>query len=182
MTVEEIKENVSMRDVLSKYGIKVGRNGMICCPIHGERHPSMKVYKDGYKCFACGSGGDVFRFIQEMENCDFKQAFLILGGTYEHRSDSGRLAAKLGFQRKRKQQQQADRSETEFRKILMRCIDMCQYWVSFREPFDDDWCYAQNKLQWLWHVYEQKYLKGEGVNEVDVFRAYREIRQRFITV
>lgn len=181
MTVEEIKQNVSMRDVLEKYGVKVERNGMCKCPIHGERHPSMKVYPDGYKCFACNSAGDIFKFIQEMEGCDFKQAFLILGGTYEHKSKNSRINAKVGFNRKRKVRQQAEQAEKDFRNILMGCIDACQFWIDNREPFSDDWCYAQNKLPWLWHVYDTKYIEGEEVNENDVFRAYREIRQKLIT-
>ena len=183
MTVEEIKENISMRDVLAKYGVKVNRNGMCCCPIHNEKHPSMKVFEDGYKCFACNSGGDIFKFVQEMEQCDFKQAFFILGGTYEnHRSETARANAKTYFERKRKQKQRAEENEKQFRHMLEDAIGFCQYWISFRDPFSDDWCYAQNRLPWLWGVYETKYIEGNEVNEVDVIRAYREIRQRFVTV
>lgn len=181
MTAEEIKQNVSMRDVLARYGVTVNKNGMCKCPIHGEKHPSMKVYKDGYKCFACGSGGDIFRFVQDMEKCNFKQAFLFLGGTYGKKSEKARINATTSFERKKKQRQRAERSEKEFRQILMGSIDLCRFWIEYREPFSDDWCFAQNKIQWLWHVYETKYLEGEGVKEVNVFRAYREIRQRFIT-
>ena len=183
MTVEEIKETVTMRDVLDKYGIKVNRSGMCCCPIHKERHPSMKVFKDGYKCFACNSGGDIFRFVQEMEGCDFKRAFLILGGTYKkYNSETARANAKVHFERLRKKEQQAKEHEKEFRMILEGSIKLCQFWIANREPFSDDWCYAQNKLPWLWSVFETKYIEGEEVNEINVFRAYREIRQRFIAV
>ena len=183
MTVEEIKETVTMCDVLEKYGVKVNRNGMCCCPIHKERHPSMKVFKDGYKCFACNSGGDIFRFVQEMEGCDFKQAFLILGGTYKkYNSETARASARTHFERLRKREQRAKEHEKEFRHVLDGCIALCQYWIAFRKPFSDDWCYAQNKLSWLWGVYETKYIEGEEVNEINVFRAYREIRQKFIAV
>lgn len=183
MTVEEIKQTISMRDVLEKYGVKVNRNGMCCCPIHGERHPSMKVFSDGYKCFACNSNGDVIKFIQEMEGCDFKQAFRILGGTYQkHESETSRTNARVMFDRKRKERQRAEENEKRFRKILMGSIWLCDWLIGFCEPFSDDWCYAKNKLPWLWHVYETKYLEGEEVNEVDVFRVCGEIRQRFITV
>lgn len=181
MTAEEIKETVSMRDVLDKYGVKVNRNGMCCCPIHNERHPSMKVYSDGYKCFACGSGGDIFRFVQDMEQCDFKQAFLILGGSYGKKSKMARVNANTGFKRKRAERERKVQSEKEFRQILMGTIGLCDWWIDNREPLSDDWCYAKNKLQWLWHVFEVKYIDGEEVNEVDVIRVYREVRQRFIT-
>lgn len=183
MTLEEIKENVSMSDVLAKYGISINRNGMCCCPIHGERHPSMKVFSDGYKCFACNSNGDIFKFVQEMERCDFKQAFKLLGGSYDHNESARKRANALAyFNRKKRQKAQAEENERKFRAALMDAIDMCRYWIEKRDPFSDDWCYAQNKLPYLWHVYECKYLEGEEVEEANVFRRCKEIRQRFIAV
>lgn len=183
MTKEEILESVSMRDVLDKYGVKVGRNGMCKCPIHNEKNPSMKVYSDGYKCFACGSGGDIFRFVQDMEECDFKTAFKILGGTYTHKkSRVARIVQKSKFDRKREQRLRAEQSEKDFRRVLMEGIDLCRWWLDNRDPLDDDWVYAYNAQQWLWHVFETKYINGEEVNEVNVFRKCKQIRQRFVTV
>ena len=40
---EAVKESVTTRQAAQKYGIKVGRNGMACCPFHDDKHPSMKV-------------------------------------------------------------------------------------------------------------------------------------------
>lgn len=183
MTVEEIKEATTMRDVLSRYGVQVNKSGMCCCPIHGERHPSMKVYKDGYKCFACNSNGDIFKFIQEMEHCSFKDAFLALGGTYDkHKNENARIATKMKFERQKKLREQADMNEKQFRRWLMGAIRLCDFWIDTKEPFDDDWCYAVNAQQWLWHVFESKYIQGEKVEEAHVFRKCKEIRQRFITV
>lgn len=182
MTSDEIKANVSMRDVLAKYGVSVNRNNMCCCPLHGERHPSMKVFKDGYKCFACNSNGDIFTFVQEMEGCGFKEAFFILGGDYEQKSNNARIAANVDFDRQKKIRQKAEQDQKRFHKWLMGAIDLCCWWIDNREPFSDDWCYAQNKLPWLWHVYETKYMEGEEVEEFYVYRKCEEIRQRFITV
>lgn len=182
MTVEEIKASVSMRDVLEKYGVSVGRNGMCKCPIHGEAHPSMKVFPDGYKCFACNSGGDIFKFVQEMEKCDFKTAFKLLGGSYAHQTGrAARMAQRAHFDREKAKKELARKNEREFRRILMGCIDLCNWYLSNREPLSDDWCYARNAIQWFYHVYDIKYIEGEEVNEVDVFRKYQQVRQRFIT-
>jgi len=183
MTAEEIKSAVTMTEVLERYGVKVGRNGMACCPIHGEKHPSMKVFPDGYKCFACGANGDVFRFIQEMEGCDFKTAFKALGGTYQaHSTSMTRANSRKHYERLRAKKQKAEEHEREFRHILDGTIQLCQSMISFSEPLSDDWCDATNCLQWLWHVYEVKYLEGEEVDEVDVLRTYRKIRQRYVAV
>lgn len=183
MTVEEIKETTTMRDVLGRYGVTVNRSGMCCCPIHHERHPSMKVFKDGYKCFACGSGGDIFAFVQAMEQCSFKEAYIILGGSYERQdTKQARTAVKMKFERQKRLRQQSVENEKRFRSALMDAIDICGWWIENTEPLSDDWCFAQNKLPWLWHVYDSKYLEGEEVEEVNVYRRCREIRQRFTTV
>jgi len=183
MTVEEIKQNLSMSDVLARYGVKVNRNGMCCCPIHHEKHPSMKVFKDGYNCFACGANGDIFSFVQAMEGCSFKDAFISLGGTYERQDNrQARAAVQIGFERKKRIREKSEQDERLFRKYLMGAISLCDWWIDNREPFSEDWCYAQNKLPWLLYVYEEKYLKGEEVEEANVYRRCREIRQRFLTI
>ena len=46
-----VKENVTARQAAEQYGLKVNKNGMVCCPFHDDRHPSMKVDK-GFCCFA----------------------------------------------------------------------------------------------------------------------------------
>ena len=58
---QTVKESVNARQAAERYGFKVNRNGMICCPFHNDRHPSMKVDK-GFYCFACGAKGDVSTF------------------------------------------------------------------------------------------------------------------------
>lgn len=52
MTKEEIKQQNSMRDVLSRYGMVPNRAGFINCPFHRkDRTASMKIYKDSYLLF-----------------------------------------------------------------------------------------------------------------------------------
>ncbi len=55
---EAVKQSVTTRQAASFYGIRVGRNGMVCCPFHNDRTPSMKVDSRFY-CFGCGASGDV---------------------------------------------------------------------------------------------------------------------------
>ena len=35
---------------------------MMCCPFHGDKHPSMKV-DNRFHCFACQADGDVIDFV-----------------------------------------------------------------------------------------------------------------------
>lgn len=179
MTVEEIKQNITMSEVLAKYGIKV-KHGMACCPIHGEKHPSMQVFKDGYKCYACGSHGDVITFVMEMEHCDFKTAFISLGGTYEkHKSQMSRTNTLTKFARNKTRVKAKSNAEADFRKMIDDAIKRCDKAIE-GDPFSDRWCFGINTVQWLWHVYETKYIEGEEVNEGDVIRVCREVRQRCV--
>ena len=61
----EIKEHLTARRVAEHYGLKVGRNGMACCPFHEDKHPSMKV-DDGYYCFGCGAHGDAIGYVAQL--------------------------------------------------------------------------------------------------------------------
>lgn len=175
MTVEEIKANVSMREVLARYGVPVSRSNMCCCPIHKERHPSMQVFKDGYKCYSCGARGDVFRFIQEMEGCTFKEAFISLGGTYEQRkSKKQRILINKKFSREKYNRDRAVKSEEDFTKLFSRAISIC------RDREDIDECI--HALPWLEYVWEEKYIREEYINKADVIRVCKRIERIANTV
>ena len=64
---EEVKARISAGTVITDYGVKIGRNGMACCPFHDDRHPSMKVDDIHYHCFGCGAHGDAINFVAQME-------------------------------------------------------------------------------------------------------------------
>src|SRR5437667_3731124 len=46
------------------------------CPFHKEKTPSFSVHatKQYYYCFGCGEKGDVFKFVQKIENITFPEA------------------------------------------------------------------------------------------------------------
>lgn len=178
MTVEEIKQSVSMHDVLSRYGVRVLRNGMCSCPFHTDKHPSMKVFSDGYKCFSCGKNGDVFNFVMEMERCDFKTAYLSLGGEYEeHKSKLSHDMIKAKFERNRLQKEREIKAENDFKSMLLKSIRKCEENIQKREVFSDAWCESNNILQWLWSVWELKYIREESVSKADVIRVCKRIER-----
>lgn len=181
MTVDEIKRTTTMQDVLNRYGIKV-RNKLCSCPFHGaDKHPSMQIFKDGYKCHTCGAYGDLFTFIQEYEGCDFKTAFKILGGTYEHMDPAERKIVKSKFQREREERERKEKAEAEFKYHLARTLSGLRKVIEICEPMSDFWTYAQHQLPWFEYVWEEKYIHEGEVNELDVYRKCRSV-ERYIGI
>ncbi len=50
------------------------------CPFHAEKTPSFSVHatRQFYHCFGCGESGDVFTFIQKVENITFPEAVRLI--------------------------------------------------------------------------------------------------------
>ena len=76
--LEQIKGQINIVDVVSRYVTlkKVGKNYKGLCPFHAEKTPSFFVNPELniFKCFGCGIGGDIFKFVQEIEKINFSRA------------------------------------------------------------------------------------------------------------
>jgi len=76
--IERIRSTVSIVEVVQQYVAlrKAGRNWIGLCPFHAEKTGSFNVREETgrYKCFGCQAGGDIFRFVQEIEHLDFVAA------------------------------------------------------------------------------------------------------------
>ncbi len=82
--IERVRDASPLAEVVQQYVAlrRVGRNWVGLCPFHAERSGSFNVRDETgrYKCFGCGAGGDVFRFVQEIEHLDFGAAVELLAG------------------------------------------------------------------------------------------------------
>lgn len=155
MNKEDVKLNNSMRDVVGRYDFYPNRAGFIQCPFHkGDRTASMRIYKDSYYCFGCGATGDIFTFVQNMDNVTFKEAFQILGGTYEKPTFSSRLAVYKAQKAKEMRQKDEEKKQKEI-DLNIVLIDAYRSILSKVEPLTDTWCDAYNYLQ------KQLYKHGE---------------------
>ena len=74
-----IRDTVTMDQILQIYGYRTKR-GFMCCPFHGEKEPSLKVYRNtgGWHCFGCERGGSVIDFVMEHEQCNFHTAVVAI--------------------------------------------------------------------------------------------------------
>jgi DNA primase len=85
--VDRLKSQVRIEDVVGEY-VKLRKSGpsryMGLCPFHNEKTPSFTVHvvHQFYKCFSCGAGGDVVKFVMEKEGLSFWEALKQLAERY----------------------------------------------------------------------------------------------------
>ena len=76
--LDEIRDKCDLAEIVSGYVAlrKRGRTLEGLCPFHNEKTPSFHVNSERqiWKCFGCGLGGDVFTFVQKIENVTFPEA------------------------------------------------------------------------------------------------------------
>ena len=71
---ETVKQSITIREAAERYGIEVKRGGMVCCPFHDDKNPSMKLNKEYFYCFGCGATGDVIDLASRLYNLSPKEA------------------------------------------------------------------------------------------------------------
>jgi len=80
--IEEIRSKIDLVQYISETVPlkKTGRNFKACCPFHSEKTPSFIVNPERqiWKCFGCGVGGDIFKFVMEQERVEFGEALRLL--------------------------------------------------------------------------------------------------------
>lgn len=84
--LDEVRSAVNIVSLVSEYVAlkKRGRNHVARCPFHNEKTPSFNVSEEKqiFMCFGCGVGGDVFRFIMQIEHLSFVEAVKFIAGRY----------------------------------------------------------------------------------------------------
>src|SRR3954469_3041087 len=81
---DRVKQQADIVRIIGEYVRlrKTGQNFTGLCPFHSEKTPSFAVHavKQIYHCFGCGAGGDVFKFVMEVDKCDFPEAVRTVAG------------------------------------------------------------------------------------------------------
>ncbi|MFV9511039.1 DNA primase [Tepidibacillus sp. LV47] len=80
--LQQIRQHHHIVDIVGQYIPlkKSGRNYIGLCPFHSEKTPSFTVSpeKEIFHCFGCGAGGDVIKFVMDIENYSFLEAVQFL--------------------------------------------------------------------------------------------------------
>src|SRR5215469_17644835 len=83
-----VKQQADIVRIIGDY-VKLKKSGAQnysgLCPFHGEKTPSFSVHatRQFYHCFGCHESGDVFKFIQKMENITFPEAVRLIAQRLE---------------------------------------------------------------------------------------------------
>src|SRR5512137_2378285 len=83
-----VKQQADIVRVVGEYGQlkKSGAQNYIgLCPFHQEKTPSFSVHatRQFFHCFGCGKSGDVFTFVQQVENITFPEAVRLLAQKFD---------------------------------------------------------------------------------------------------
>lgn len=129
MTIfEAVKTTVAPRMAAEHFGLSVSRNGMVCCPFHDDRHPSMKLYEDHYHCFGCQANGDVIAFTSNLFAITPLEAAQKLAADFGIREDRPSVLAKLKMYTT-----QAENEKLCFR-VLSEYLHILQDWKKRYAP------------------------------------------------
>ena len=127
----EIKQRLTMPQILEYYGFTINRAKRIPCPFHNGTDANCGVKEHYIHCFVCGESADVIKFTMRYFGLDFQSAIsklnddfclgLPIGRRIDRRKqiEMGRIA----FERKRKAEQQQKEQQQ---------IDD-DYWAAFEE-------------------------------------------------
>ena len=133
MTIfQTVKSSLTPRQVAERCGLTVGRNGMVCCPFHEDRHPSMKLNEDYFFCFGCGETGDVIDLAAKLFGCSPLDAAHRLAADFGITDDRPSVLPKLKVQKTQTQDEQ-----TCFR-VLVEYLHTLQDWKTRYAPTAPD--------------------------------------------
>jgi len=117
------------------------------CPFHSEKTPSFSVHatRQFYHCFGCGASGDVFSFVQKLENITFPEAVRAVA------QKVGIPLPKAAFNTP---------AEAEEAKLRTALLDMHERACAF----------FQAQLRRPEAAYAREYLVGRGLNDETIAR------------
>lgn len=128
LAAEQIREIITMQDVLREYGFQTSRNGRIPCPLHNGHDPNFS-YKDHYfKCFVCGESGSVIDFVMKLFGISFPQALIRISSDFglditprrATRQEANALA-----ERRRKEEEERRRMREQYERVA----EEHRYWL-----------------------------------------------------
>ena len=143
MTIyETFKAVISVKQAAEHYGLKVSRNSMACCPLHHDRHPSLKLNEDYFFCFGCGAKGDVIALVARLFNLSSYEAAQKLAADFGISYEPGQ-SVETAYKPKRPHIRQFREDEMLCFRVLTDYLHLLEDWkVRYApktpdDPYDD---------------------------------------------
>lgn len=149
---ETLKQQADIVRIVGEY-VKLKKAGAQnfsgLCPFHSEKTPSFSVHatRQFYHCFGCGASGDVFSFVQKVENISFPEAMRLIA------QKLGVTLPKVSF---------SSPQEARDARVRMALLDVHERATGF----------FQDYLRRPEGAHAREYLKGRGMND-EVIRNFR---------
>ncbi len=147
---ESLKQQADIVRIVGDY-VKLKKAGAQnfsgLCPFHSEKTPSFSVHvtRQFYHCFGCGASGDVFAFVQKVENVTFPEAVRL-------------IAQKLGVPMPKASF--SNPQEAREAKLRMALLDVHEHATEFFRQ-----CLRQPE-----GAFAREYLRGRGLDEAAIAR------------
>lgn len=178
---KEVKATVTARQAAERYGLKVNRAGMTCCPFHDDRNPSMKL-DDRFYCFGCGANGDAVDLTARLLDLSPKEAAVKLASDFgiilSKEGEKAKVVAdKMSITKKVKINLEDDWMNRAIRIITDYLWKLCAWKEKYapQSMDDDNWhplfCESLDKTSYVEYVLDE--LLAAGKSE------YEELRRVF---
>jgi DNA primase len=120
--VAEVKARLDLVEVISGYVTlhRAGRELTGLCPFHAEKTPSFTVSPERqvWYCHGCHEGGDLFKFIEQIERIDFRQALEMLADRAGVELESGPHAGRGAGRRRRRSIELNGKAQAYYQHVL----------------------------------------------------------------
>lgn len=154
---ETVKGTITVKQAAEYYGLTAGRNGMVCCPFHDDRHPSMKLNEDYFYCFGCGATGDVIELVSRLFGLSAYEAAQKLA--YDFGIDPDKPPAAAALQKPKYQLVKAFREDELYcQRVLCDYLHLLEDWkvryapTSPEDELDDRFVEACQMLDYIEHL------------------------------
>ena len=164
-----IKDRLDIVDVVSQFVVlkKSGANYWGLCPFHNDSKPSMAVspQKGIYKCFACGEGGDVLKFLVKVQNREYKDVIL-------------ELAEKFGIELPDKFEHPSSETKSQRKQMIDACRKAAKFYhTELRQAEDANKAMTYLRGRGITDEIIDKFTLGWAPNKFDVL--YKELKKEF---
>jgi len=142
--LDKIKSNISFEQVLSSFGLDTNKNPTKC-PFHSSKGGKCLGYNwETGHCFHCDGSWNIFSFVKEYKNCDFKESL-------EYLANLGGLKEELEENRKKYLEEIRKNQEYEKEEIKSSFLSLIKD-KKFGEATEEIVDYIKNN----YHIYTTK--------------------------